>query len=240
MVNDDFSSNLLNMGGAYCTHYLIFNDDGFEVCQFCGKCGSMRDMRGEVSDRTELINKKSEFSDILINNHIGFVSEIESEYGCLKSKLKRGYSNITLYAYCAYIVLLKHKVYYSLEQISNIFKIPHFQKVFCQIEKNQYVKKYIFDTSNIDLLRSSMFLCLSNLEKGMLIGEAERHSQYINKNHPKLKTSFIISSSLYFTISPILLSKRASLLFLSKYFSVNVRTLEKTIKNIEKQKKGKE
>jgi len=87
------------------------------------------------------ISKTStKFSYILYNNHIGYIEEIDQEYRVLKKKLKRGYSNLVIYAYCVYNTLLKNKVYYSLHQISIMFRIKDFIKQYCQIEKKPSYK----------------------------------------------------------------------------------------------------
>ena len=81
-------------------HEFIFNDDGFEVCSKCGICTSSRLMESSISEHEYPIpNYWSQFSEILINNHIGYIDRIEDEYKKIKIKLLRGYPNISLYAY---------------------------------------------------------------------------------------------------------------------------------------------
>ena len=122
-------------------HIYTFNDDGYQVCTICGICSTLRDMCSIDSLTDNYSKEPSSFSYILYNNHIGYTEEIDEEYKILKNKLKRGYSNLVIYAYCVYNILLKNKVYYSLHQISIIFQIKDFIKQYCQMEKNPLVKK---------------------------------------------------------------------------------------------------
>ena len=66
-------------------HYFIFNDDGFEVCSFCGVCTSQREMKTYLTSNMN-DEEVSNFSDILRNHNIGYVSEIEKLYGNIKKK----------------------------------------------------------------------------------------------------------------------------------------------------------
>ena len=72
------------------THYFIFNDDGFEVCNKCGICTTLRHLEPGLIIQEPANNYRSEFADVLINNHIGYVDTVEKEYKKIKSKLLRG------------------------------------------------------------------------------------------------------------------------------------------------------
>ena len=117
-------------------HYFVFNDDGFEVCFLCGLCTSQKEMRHDFTEKYQDIPKFTNFSDILQNNNIGYISEIEKEYLMIKTIIKRGFPNIVLYAYCTYNVLMENFVYYSLYQISIMFLFYVLQYLF-------YVLQYI-------------------------------------------------------------------------------------------------
>ena len=121
-------------------HSFIFNDDGFQVCKLCGICSTLREYFHNIHyDNAHKL--WSVYSDVLINNNLGYVEQVEKEYAKLKTLLCRGYPNIALYAYCTYNVLLREGIYYSIGQISCMFRIPNFSKLFCHIEKNPKIKK---------------------------------------------------------------------------------------------------
>ena len=95
------------------SHNFIFNDDGFEVCDKCGVCTSLRNVEQATGNQSFVLQHTSEFFDILVNNHIGYGNEVEDKYRMIKRKLVRGYPNRALYAYCTYQVLLENDIYYS-------------------------------------------------------------------------------------------------------------------------------
>ena len=68
-------------------HHFIFNDDGFEVCDKCGICTTQRYAEQSSDNHLFVSQHVSEFSDILINNHIGYIEEIEKKYISLKTGL---------------------------------------------------------------------------------------------------------------------------------------------------------
>ena len=117
------------MAGGVHEHEFIFNDDGFEVCTLCGICTTLREQQYRDTRENPSL-KRSAYADVLINHNLGYVEFVEEEYRKLKTSLRRGYSNKALYAYCTYNVLLRDNVYYSINQISNMFQI----KLISQIE----------------------------------------------------------------------------------------------------------
>ena len=111
-------------GGYHCNHNLIFNDDGFEVCNKCGLCTTNREQRNSYTNSANFDNQcNSAFSNILSNNHIGYVDEINKEYNSIKATLKRGYPNIVLFAFCTYNILMKNGVHYPIARIESMFKL---------------------------------------------------------------------------------------------------------------------
>ena len=83
-----------------------------------------------VYSNTETDLDSQGYDDVLINNGIGFISKINNAYLQIKSVLKRGYPNISLYAYCVYNILRQNGVFYSLAQISHMFQLKNFPKQF--------------------------------------------------------------------------------------------------------------
>ncbi len=218
-------------------HTYIFNDDGFEVCNKCGVCSSMKLLKHANSFETVKNHKSSSFSNILINHHIGHIDEIEHEYNEMKKKLRRGYPNIVLFGYCTYNVLLKNGIYYSINQISRIFQIDDFSKCFCQVEKNHIIEKNNFNVKDDKYVFSSFILFLSELYLPVYFSKAVNISKLIKEYYPKIKMNLHLSTSLYFTLKSNFSEKQILLKKLSLYYGINIRTLNKTIKCIEKNSK---
>ena len=172
----------------------------------------------------------SEFSNILINKHIGYIKEIEEEYKQVKHKLKQGYPNIVLYAYCTYNILLKDGVYYSLNQISNLFQINNFCKYYCQIERNHIIKKHNFDIMDDKYVYSALTLFLSKFCLHSYMNKAVKISKLFKRYYSRMKLNCHLSLTLYFTLKPIFKCEQELLKTLSLYHSLNMRTLNKTIK----------
>ena len=219
-------------------HTYIFNDDGFEVCNKCGTCSSMRLLKHDNTFETvKNHDLSSSFSNILINHNIGFIEEIEHEYHEIKKKLKRGYPNIVLFAYCTYNVLLKNGIYYSLHKISDIFQIEGFFKHFCQVERNYIIEKNNFNIKDDKYISSSFILFLSELYLLTYFKNAVNISKLIKEEYPMLKLNLHLSVSLYFTLKSVYTDKKVLLNKLSLYYTINTRTLIKTVKCIEQNSK---
>ena len=214
-------------------HDLIFNDDGFEVCTICGVCSSLREMRCSSIFQESTFNQ-SNHSDILRNNHIGYADDIESEYEKLKSKFKRGYPNIVLYAYCTYIVLMRNSVYYTMTQIGHIFQISNFQKYVCLIEKKQRNDKSNLIDDNISHIRSSIEIFLTQNMRNNFRKNAFHIADIMFKRNPYEKSVFLISIVLFFTLVSSFSNKKELLSLLCNYYSINERTLCKKIKKLTK------
>lgn len=210
------------------THNFIFNDDGFEVCNECGICTTLRHLMPDNSIQEPTTDYRSEFSDVLVNNHIGYVDDVEDEYKKIKLKLLRGYPNISLYAYCTYFVLLQNNIYYSIKYISEIFKIPNFTKHFCQIENKMRGKSQHFDITNDRYIFSSLNLYLAQHEQTHYFNKCEKAVLKVKLKSITLKPHFVACLSLYLALKDIpdpLLVPR-----LSDYYSINIRTLKSYIK----------
>ena len=212
-------------------HQYIFNDDGFEVCSLCGICTTQREHQHQITYEKKPTSK-SPYADILINHNLGYVDLVEEEYKKLKSVLRRGYSNNALYAYCTYNVLLKDNVYYSINQISNIFQIVNFSKLFCQIKNNEKVQNQYFNVNDEIYVESSLWLFLSQHDQKRALGTALEYSRILRKKHKHLKLSFLTSVSLYLalkdTFNCLLLLQQE----LSTYFSINIRTFKALIRDV--------
>ena len=214
-------------------HDFIFNDDGFEVCRSCGVCSTLREMRcSTICHKSTIIH--SSHSDILRNNHIGYVDDVEIEYEMLKSKFKRGYPNKVLYAYCTYIVLMRNSIFYTMTQISHIFRINNFQKYVCLIEKKQKLDKSNLIDDNIAHIRSSIEIFLNITMQNEFRKSAFDVADIIFKKNPYEKSVFLISTVLYFTLVSHFDSKKKLLSLLCDYYSINARTLCQKIKKLSK------
>ena len=226
-----FSQNKSVMVKGMHEHELIFNDDGFEVCTLCGVCTTLREQQYHTTYENQP-PKRSIYADVLINHNLGYVELVEEEYRKLKTLLRRGYSNKALYAYCTYNVLLEDHVYYSINQISNMFQINNFSKLFCQIENNHKVESHYFDVRDEKYVESSLHLFLSHHDQKCFLDRALEFSRIVRKKHKPLKLNFLTSVSLYFTLKnifecPLLLQQE-----LSTYFSINIRTFKSLVSEV--------
>lgn len=211
------------------SHTFFFNDDGFEVCEKCGICTTLRETKGHI-EKNDIYSPEQRFSEILINNHIGFVEQIEKEYLKIKSILIRGYPNISLYAYCTYNILIQNFVYYSLDQIANIFKIVNFKKTFCQIERNESISSGNYDLENRAYIRSALHIFLSKYALTSYSEKCLRLAESVKNILSNSQFPFIISISIYLSMSNEVLSNVDMLTELCSYFAINKRTLVKKIK----------
>ena len=214
------------------SHAFFFNDDGFEVCVKCGICTSLRETKGYM-EKNDIYSPEILFSEILLNNHIGFIEQIEREYLKIKSILLRGYPNISLYAYCTYNILIKNFVYYSLDQIADIFKIVNFKKTFCQIERNESITSNNYDLENRAYIRSALHIFLSKYNLSRYSEKCFRQSEFVKNGLPNSKFPFIISISIYLSLTEEDLFNMNMLTELCSYFAINKRTLVKKIKDYE-------
>ena len=212
-------------------HQFIFNDDGFEVCSKCGICTTSRLMESSITEHQyPIVNYWSRFSEVLLNNHIGYIDRIEDEYKKIKIKLLRGYPNISLYAYCTYYVLLQNNVYYSIKQISEIFKIPDFMKHFCQIENKMQGQSNKYDISNNSYIFSSLNLYLALHDQTRFLKDCKQAVLKVKMKSITFKPHFVVCLSLYIALKdlkdPLLIPN------LCEYYSVNIRTLKSYIKQL--------
>lgn len=178
------------MAEAQHVHQYIFNDDGFQVCYRCGVCTSLREQQPSNSYKL-LPQSKSVYSEILFNHNIGYINEVEEEYRKLKAILRRGYPNKALYAYCTYNVLLKDGVYYSLSQISNMFQMPDFLKLFCHIENNHQIHSCNFDVKDEKYVESALQLFLSHYEMKHILSKALVLSKIVKQKHCALRENLL-------------------------------------------------
>lgn len=215
------------------THQFAFNDDGFQVCVLCGLCSSLREYHFNAREEPVTV-LRSNYADVLINHNIGYVGLVEEEYKKMKTLLRRGYSNKALYAYCTYNILLKNNVYYSLSQISNMFSIVNFSRLFCQIEKNKNIKSQYTDVREEKYVESSLYLFLSEYGHKTFFRKAVEFSREVRKIHKPLKLSFLASVSIFMALKetkvcPVLLQHD-----LATHFSINIRTFKALLKNVGK------
>ena len=218
-----------NMEGGEHEHEYISSDDGFEVCFKCGICTSQRVYEYERNSIVDNI-RKSEYTDILINNHIGYQEEIEEFYNKIKLKLPRGYANIALYAYSTYCILLKHSIFYTIMHIEQIFKIDNFKKSFCQIERNDCIQKTNFDLDTEEYSWSAITIFLSELGCIYLSGKAFRISKNIRRHVLHIRPQFLIAVSIYLALFECFDDHQQVLENLSHHFSINRRTLKGVIR----------
>jgi hypothetical protein len=222
--------------GCHCKHNLIYNDDGFEVCNKCGLCTTNREQRYSHTYSANLENGikwNSVFSNILTNNHIGYEDEITKEYNCIKAILRRGYPNIVLYAFCTYNTLMKNGAHYSMAKIENMFKLKKFSKYYCQIEKNESITKHIFDVTEYKYVSSSINHFLAEYDHKQKQSKIVQLALYFGRIYPTYKQGIILSAALFMSLknkSP----KKELLKNLSIFFLVNIRSLQKVVNNMEK------
>ena len=220
-------------GGCHCDHNLIFNDDGFEVCNKCGLCTTNREQRYSHTDSVNFENvRNSAFSNILTNNHIGYEDEINKEYNCIKATLKRGYPNIVLYAFCTYNILMKNGVHYSIAKIENMFKLKKFSKYYCQIEK-KIITKQIFDVTEYKYVSTSINHFLAEYDHKQKQSKIVELALYFGRIYPSYKQGVILSTALFMSLKNKT-SKNELLKNLSIFFAVNIRSLQKVVNNLEK------
>ena len=214
-------------------HSYVFNDDGFQVCELCGICTTLREHH--FQPYFEMCQEvRSEYADVLVNHNLAYVDQVEKEYKKLKILLRRGYPNIALYAYCTYYVLLKEGIYYSLEQLSSMFQIPNFSRLFCHIEKNPKIDKHFFNVKNKRFIESSLYLFLSHFSSKHRLHKAVAISKIVKQKHGALKLNFLVAISLYFTLRNTVMNKKGLYEELSNYFSINIRTLKSYLKGVGK------
>ena len=210
-------------------HYYFFNDDGFEVCMQCGVCSSLREMKHEYHN-SHIESSTQIYSDVLVNNHLGYVDETDRAYLQIKTVLKRGYPNISLYAYCAYNTLLLNSVYYSITQISEMFQIDNFKKQYCQIAKNYASLNINFDEKASDYIRSSIKVFLAKHSMSSYLDSCCNLAKSVKVHQPNSKIVFIVCVSIYSVLSATDNSFKEITKQLCSYFKVNNRTLEKKIR----------
>ena len=218
-------------------HYYFFNSDGFEVCIECGICTSDHEMVFQTIKTEHIVKYVTPFSNILINNNIGYFEEIDNNFKCLKSFLKRGYQNIVLYAFCTYNTLLKNHVYYSLQQISVMFNLPHFKKQYCQIKKNPKLRDCLFHIKDEHFIKSAASLFLAELGQSDKLTKTVQLAKSIDKICPSHQQNILIACSLFLTLCPAHPSQKQLLVVLSNHFSANLRTLRKTVLALRKNDK---
>ncbi|HBI40921.1 MAG TPA: hypothetical protein DDY16_08245 [Tenacibaculum sp.] len=209
-------------------HSFIFNDDGFEVCIACGLCSSQREMI-HVYSNTETDLDSQGYDDVLINNGIGFISKINNAYLQIKSVLKRGYPNISLYAYCVYNILRQNGVFYSLAQISHMFQLKNFPKQFCHIHKNYNSASCNLDDKYEEYMSSAIKLFLAHYDMNQYHACCLKLAKAVKSYQPSSKLPFIVSVAIYIVLTKKELKCDDKTNKLCKYFMINKRTLEKKI-----------
>ena len=64
-------------------HSYVFNDDGFQVCELCGICTTLREHH--FQPYFEMCQEvRSEYADVLVNHNLAYVDQVEKEYKKLK------------------------------------------------------------------------------------------------------------------------------------------------------------
>ena len=220
-------------------HYYFFNDDGFEVCMKCGVCSSLREMSHDYYN-SHIESSRQIYSDVLVNNHLGYVDDTDRAYLQIKTVLKRGYPNISLYAYCAYNTLLQNSVYYSLAQISEMFQINNFKKQYCQIAKNYTSLNSNFDDKASDYIRSATKIFLAKHSMISYLDSCCNLAKTVKLHQPNSKIVFIVCISIYSVLSATDRPFTEITKQLCPYFKVNNRTLEKKIRQFVTTSKKKE
>ena len=212
------------------THSYTFNTDGFEVCITCGLCSGSQNMihNDNDYDQFEFQQNSTDFSYILENSHIGYVSEVNEEYRNIKSVLKRGYPNVVLYAYCTYKILRANSIFYPISHISKMFRLKNFSKYFSLIEKNSKIDKSLHFFT-FDQLESSVRIFLCKFEYMNHYKQAFIISKFVFKRNSKLKPVFQVAIVLYFILYSKYKIKQNLIGLLSEHFSINQRTLKKKI-----------
>ena len=186
----------------------------------CGVCSSLREMNHEYHN-SHIESSTQIYSDVLVNNHLGYVDETDRAYLQIKTVLKRGYPNISLYAYCAYNTLLLNSVYYS---------INNFKKQYCQIAKNYASLNINFDEKASDYIRSSIKVFLSKHSMSSYLDSCCNLAKTVKVHQPNSKIVFIVCVSIYSVLSATDNSFKEITKQLCSYFKVNNRTLEKKIR----------
>lgn len=195
----------------------------------CGVCSSLREMKHEYHN-SHIESSTQIYSDVLVNNHLGYVDETDRAYLQIKTVLKRGYPNISLYAYCAYNTLLLNSVYYSITQISEMFQIDNFKKQYCQIAKNYASLNINFDEKASDYIRSSIKVFLAKHSMSSYLDSCCNLAKSVKVHQPNSKIVFIVCVSIYSVLSATDNSFKEITKQLCSYFKVNNRTLEKKIR----------
>ena len=195
----------------------------------CGVCSSLREMKHEYHN-SHIESSTQIYSDVLVNNHLGYVDETDRAYLQIKTVLKRGYPNISLYAYCAYNTLLLNSVYYSITQISEMFQIDNFKKQYCQIAKNYASLNINFDEKASDYIRSSIKVFLAKHSMSSYLDSCCNLAKSVKVHQPNPKIAFIVCVSIYSVLSATDNSFKEITKQLCSYFKVNNRTLEKKIR----------
>ena len=205
----------------------------------CGVCSSLREMSHDYYN-SHIDSSTQIYSDVLVNNHLGYVDDTDRAYLQIKTVLKRGYPNISLYAFCAYNTLLQNSVYYSLTQISEMFQINNFKKQYCQIAKNYASLNSNFDDKAPDYIRSAMKIFLAEHSMISYLDSCYNLAKTVKLHQPNSKIVFIVCVSIYSVLSATDKSFKEITKQLCSYFKVNNRTLEKKIRQFITASKKKE
>ena len=205
----------------------------------CGVCSSLREMSHDYYN-SHIESSRQIYSDVLVNNHLGYVDDTDRAYLQIKTVLKRGYPNISLYAYCAYNTLLQNSVYYSLAQISEMFQINNFKKQYCQIAKNYTSLNSNFDDKASDYIRSATKIFLAKHSMISYLDSCCNLAKTVKLHQPNSKIVFIVCISIYSVLSATDRPFTEITKQLCPYFKVNNRTLEKKIRQFVTTSKKKE
>ena len=205
----------------------------------CGVCSSLREMSHDYYN-SHIESSRQIYSDVLVNNHLGYVDDTDRAYSQIKTVLKRGYPNISLYAYCAYNTLLQNSVYYSLAQISEMFQINNFKKQYCQIAKNYASLNSNFDDKASDYIRSATKIFLAKHSMISYLDSCCNLAKTVKLHQPNSKIVFIVCISIYSVLSATDRPFTEITKQLCPYFKVNNRTLEKKIRQFVTTSKKKE
>ena len=205
----------------------------------CGVCSSLREMSHDYYN-SHIESSRQIYSDVLVNNHLGYVDDTDRAYSQIKTVLKRGYPNISLYAYCAYNTLLQNSVYYSLAQISEMFQINNFKKQYCQIAKNYTSLNSNFDDKASDYIRSATKIFLAKHSMISYLDSCCNLAKTVKLHQPNSKIVFIVCISIYSVLSATDRPFTEITKQLCPYFKVNNRTLEKKIRQFVTTSKKKE
>jgi hypothetical protein len=114
-----------------------------------------------------------------------------------------------------------------------MFQMTNFQKVFCQIGKNENIIRQNFDIMKPKYIQSSLNIFLHHYGVSRLFKQSVKISNIILENFHNINPNFIISLTIYFTIKLSYEPTKYLCKELAQDFSINIRSLMAFVKRIE-------